>query len=71
MDKAALSPTKAPDEWGMVATAITMLMGVGGLAARLGLTGDDVATILGAIGLLAAAGRAIGRRWLASKEAQL
>ncbi len=67
MDKAALSPTQNPDEWGMVMTALTMLMGVGGIATKLGLSGDDVTTVLGALGLLITAARAIGRRWLKSK----
>lgn len=67
MAPAALSPTQHPDEYGMVLTAITMLAGVGGIAAKLGLSGDDVTTILGALGLLVTAARAIGRKWLAAK----
>ena len=63
----ALVPPKYPDEWGAALAAITTILGVTGVATRLGLSADEVTTALGAIATLAAVIRAAGRRWLAAR----
>ena len=67
MDASSISPTKAPDEWGLVATGLVTVAGVFALPDRLGLDANQWVTLLGALGMLATAGRAIGRRWLAAR----
>lgn len=67
MQMPVASPTKAPDEWGMVATGLVMIAGIFQVPKVLGLDESQWVALLGALGLIAAAVRAIGRRWLASR----
>jgi hypothetical protein len=63
----ALVPPKHPDEWGAALAAITTILGLFGVAERLGLTGDQMTVALGSLATLAAIVRAAGRRWLAAR----
>lgn len=64
---ALANPVKTPDAWGAATSAIVAILGATGVMARLELTADQVAIILGSIATLLATFRELGRRWLASR----
>lgn len=63
----ALSPTKSPDEWGLVGSGLTMILAAFGVPSRLGLNADQWVAVLGGTAFVFAGIRAIGRRWLAAR----
>jgi hypothetical protein len=67
MDKAALSPAKSPDEWGMVGSGLTMILAAFKVPEAIGLDANEWVAVLGGAAFVFAGIRAIGRRWLASR----